>query len=82
MITEVMRETSPTETTILRLYEVQNANLGNFSPTKVVTADSYDDAVLHLQNLQGPDTLILLRPTSVPPDVDARRNGTQCALPG
>ena len=55
LITEVMRETSPTETTILRLYEVRIRNLGNSSPTKVVTADSYDDAVLHLQNLQSPD---------------------------
>ena len=82
LITEVMRETSPTETTILRLYEVQNANLGNFSPTKVVTADSYDDAVLHLQNLQGPDTVILLRPTSVPPDVVSARRARLTVIRG
>ena len=55
LITEVMRETSPTETTILRLYEVQNAKfLGIFSPTKVVTADSYDDAVPAFTKFAGP----------------------------
>ena len=57
-VTEVMHETSPAGT--LRLYEIHNVNLGNFSPTKVVTANSYDDAVAQLQDLQGPDTVVLL----------------------
>ena len=82
LVTEVMRETSPAETTILRLYEIQNVNLGNFSPTKVVTADSYDDAVLHLQNLQGPDTVILLGPLPVPPDVVSARRARLTVIKG
>ena len=48
----------------------------------MVTADSYDDAVLHLQNLQGPDTVILLRPTSVPPDVVSARRARLTVIRG
>jgi hypothetical protein len=68
LIAEVMRETSAAETT-LRLYEIRNANLGNFSPTKVVTADSYSDAVLRLRNLQAQDTVVLLGSSSPPSDL-------------
>jgi hypothetical protein len=57
-VTEVLRETSTAGT--LRLYEIHDVNLGNFSPTKVVTVDSYDDAVSQLQELQGRDTVVLL----------------------
>ena len=39
LVTEVARETGKEETTV-RLYELQNANLGNLSPTKVVTAQA------------------------------------------
>jgi hypothetical protein len=57
-VTEVLHETSPAAT--LRLYEIHNVNLGNFSPTKVVAANSYDDAAAQLQDLQGQDTVVLL----------------------
>ena len=63
-VTEVLRETSAAAT--LRLYEIHNVNLGNFSPTEVVVADGYDDAVARLRDLQGRDTVILLGPLSVP----------------
>ena len=72
LVTEVMRETSPTETTILRLYEVQNANLGNLSPTKVVTAKVTMMPFGIYVNL-GPDAAILLSPTSLPPDLVSAR---------
>jgi hypothetical protein len=67
LVTEVLRETSTAGT--LRLYELENVNLGNFSPTEAVTADSYDDAVSRLRNLQGRDTVILLGPLSLPPSL-------------
>ena len=66
LVTEVARETGKEETTV-RLYELQNANLGNLSPTKVVTAQSYDDAVSDLREF--PDAAILLGSTSLPADL-------------
>jgi hypothetical protein len=66
LVTEVARETGKEETTV-RLYELQNANLGNLSPTKVVIAQSYDDAVSDLREF--PDAAILLGSTSLPADL-------------
>jgi hypothetical protein len=66
LVTEVARETGKEETTV-RLYELKNANLGSLSPTKVVTAQSYDDAVSDLR--QFPDAAILLGSTSLPADL-------------
>jgi hypothetical protein len=63
-VTEILRETSTAGT--LRLYEIHNVNLGNFSPTKVVTANSYDGAVSEVQNLQDRDSVILLESPPVP----------------
>jgi hypothetical protein len=65
--TEVLTETSPAKTT-LRLYEIRNANLGNWSPTKVVVADGYDSAVPAAEKID-PDSLILLEPMALPPDL-------------
>jgi hypothetical protein len=66
-VTEILTETSPVKTT-LRLYEIRNANLGNWSPTKVVTANGYESAASSLEKIQ-PDTVILLEPTVLPPDL-------------
>jgi hypothetical protein len=62
--TEVLRENGISGS--LRLYEIGNVNLGNLSPTEVVTAASYDDAVSRLRSLQGRDTVILLDSPSLP----------------
>ena len=64
LVTEILRERSTAGT--LHLYEIENVNLGNFSPTKVVAADSYNDAVARLRDLQGRDTVVVLRPPSLP----------------
>jgi hypothetical protein len=66
LVTEVAHETSKEGMTV-RLYEIRNTNLGNLSPTKVVIADSYDDAVLDLQ--KSPDAAILLGSTTLPSDL-------------
>jgi hypothetical protein len=66
-VTEVLTETSPAETT-LRLYEIRNANLGNWSPTRVIIADGYDSAVSSLEKIR-PDTVILLEPMALPSDL-------------
>ena len=63
----IMTETSSAETT-LRLYEIKNANLGNWSPTRVIIADNYDSAVSHVEKIQ-PDTVVLLEPIALPPDL-------------
>jgi hypothetical protein len=68
LMTEVARETSAANTT-LRLYEIRNANLGNASPTKVVNADTYDEALSRLRSLRSEDTVVLLGRTALPPDV-------------
>ena len=67
LATEVLTETSPVETT-LRLYEIRNANLGNWSPTKVDIADGYDSAVSHVEKIQ-PNSVVLFEPMALPPDL-------------
>ena len=57
-VTEILQQRRAAGT--LRLYEIENVNLGNFSPTEVVVASSYDDAVARLKHIQGRDTVILL----------------------
>jgi hypothetical protein len=71
LITEVAHETSAAATT-LRLYEIKNANLGHFSPTKVLRATSYEEAISSLRNLQ--DTVILLGSTTLPSDIVSASN--------
>ncbi|HEY7665354.1 MAG TPA: hypothetical protein VH934_19725 [Xanthobacteraceae bacterium] len=66
-VTEVVTETSPANTT-LRLYEISNANRGDWSPTRAVIADGYDSAVSSLEKIQ-PDSVILLEPMALPPDL-------------
>ena len=68
-VTEVLAETSPAETT-LRLYEIHNANFGNWSPTNAVVADGYGSAVSSLEKMQ-PDSVILLEPMPLPPHLFA-----------
>jgi len=64
LVTEVTQERSTAGTT-LRLYEIQNANIGNYSPTNIVYSDSYHDAVARLRNWQA-DTVILLGSAAAP----------------
>jgi hypothetical protein len=66
-VAEILSETSPAETT-LHLYEIRNANLGNWSPTRVVIADGYDSAASAVEEIQ-PDTVILLEPMALPLDL-------------
>ena len=68
LVTEVLQEAS-TAGTVLRLYEIQNANLGNLSPTKVIAADNYGDAVARLRDLRGQDTVVVLGTSSLPSDL-------------
>ncbi len=73
LATEVLQEASAAGT-VLRLYEILNANLGNLSPTKVIAADSYADAVSRLRDLRSRDTVVVLDATSLPSDpVPAQR---------
>ena len=46
-VTDILQQRRAAGT--LRLYEIENVNLGNFSPTEVVVASSYDDAVARLK---------------------------------
>ena len=73
-VTEILQQRRAAGT--LRLYEIENVNLGNFSPTEVVVASSYDDAVARLKHMQGRDTVILLDSAPLPsplvPAVQAR----------
>jgi hypothetical protein len=66
-VTEVLAETSRAGMT-LRLYEIHNANLGNWSPIKAVIADGYDSAASAVEKIQ-PDTVILLEPVALLPDL-------------
>ena len=78
--TEIMTETSSAETT-LRLYEIKNANLGNWSPTRVIVADDYDSAVSHIEKIQ-PDTVVLLEPIALPPDLVPAHQARLIAMKG
>jgi hypothetical protein len=66
-VTEVLSETSPVGTT-LRLYELRNANLGNWSPTNVVIADGYISAVSSIEKMRS-DMVVLLEDMGLPPDL-------------
>jgi hypothetical protein len=79
LINEVLRETSSTGT-VLRLYEIQNANLGNYSPTKVTTTASYDDAISYLRRMQ--DTVVLLGSTALPADLVPARHARLTVIKG
>ena len=81
LLTEVMHEESAAGT-VLRLYENRNANLGNLSPTKVVAADSYGDAVSRLRDLRGRDTVVVLGTASLPPDVVPARQADLTVIKG
>ena len=78
-VTQVMDETSPAGTT-LRLYEIKNANLGTFSPTKAVISDSYEDAVAQLE--KSPDTVILLGSAALPTDLVPARQARLTVIKG
>jgi len=81
-VTEVLTETSPVETTLrLYLYEVQNANLGNWSPTKVVIADDYASAVSYVERIQS-DSVVLLEPIALPPNLVSAHQARLTAMKG
>jgi len=63
-VTEILQQKGAAGT--LRLYEIENVNRGNFSPTEVVVANSYDDAIARLQNIHGRDAVILLDSAPLP----------------
>jgi hypothetical protein len=65
--TELLTETSPAETT-LRLYEIRNANRGNWSPTSVILADDYDSALSSLEKMK-PASVLLLEPMAPASDL-------------
>jgi hypothetical protein len=80
LVTEVLTETSPAETT-LHLYEIRHANLGNWSPTKTVVADGFDSAVSSLEKIQ-PDSVILLEPMALPSDLVPAHQARLTAVKG
>jgi hypothetical protein len=81
LVTEVVQEASAAGT-VLRLYEIQNANMGNLSPTKVISADNYGDAISRLRDLRGRDTVVVLGNPSLPPAIVPARQADLTVIKG
>jgi hypothetical protein len=78
--TEILTETRSAETT-LRLYEIHNANLGNWSPTRIIVANGYDSAASHVERIQQ-DSVVLLEPIALPRDLVPAEQARLTAIKG